>query len=495
MSAAAAAARSAPLLRLPLRVPRLCARRARSLASLHARHDASASAQPLSPPHPHAPLPRPITPRPLLLQQHSPLSPASVATEILEASTDQPYRVFRHRRPFKLHLGGELPEFQIAFETWGELNEKKDNVVLVTTGLSAASHAKSNVTNPKAGWWEKFIGPGLSIDTTKFHVICTNVIGGCFGSTGPSSINPATGHEYGPDFPMLTIWDIVRAQFRLLDGLGIDRLHAVVGSSMGGMVSLAATALFPDRVGRVASISAAARSHPYSIALRHAQRQVLMSDPNWNGGRYYKTGVIPAKGLNLARQIGTITYRSGPEWEVRFGRKRADPTAKPGLGTDFMIESYLEHQGKKWAFDANSLLYLSRAMDMFDMSDRPDFDPNFPETMSKTPQLSPEQEAVVAEEKTVTDYAHTHHLTNGLSTIQCPALVIGVKSDFLIPSWQQKEIALCLQAAGNNDVTHFEIDGVYGHDTFLLDLTNIGSAVKGHLESNVSRSVPGVWFI
>ncbi|KAJ3201325.1 hypothetical protein HDU82_008199 [Entophlyctis luteolus] len=478
-----------PLLRaLPLRQPRLCARRVRTLASLNPQQNPHPYVQPHPHPNvlPHA-VPSPLSITPRALQQHLPFRLPSVVTEILEPDAKKPYHVFGHRRPFKLDLGGELPEFEIAFETWGELSEKKDNVVLLTTGLSAASHAKSNATNPKAGWWEKFIGPGLPLDTTKFHVICTNVLGGCFGSTGPSSINPATGREYGPDFPMLTIWDIARAQFRLLDVLGIDRLHAIVGSSMGGMVSLAATALYPDRVGRVSSISAAARSHPYSIALRHAQRQVLMSDPNWNGGRYYDTGVLPAKGLN----IGTITYRSGPEWEVRFGRKRANPASKPGLGTDFMIESYLEHQGKKWSFDANSLIYLSRAMDMFDMSNHP----NFPKTSSTAPKLLSEQEAAVSEEKVVTDYSHTHYLTNGLSPVQCPALVIGVKSDFLIPSWQQKEIAVCLQAAGNKEVTHFEIDGVYGHDTFLLDLTNIGSAVKGHLESNISKSVPGVWFI
>ncbi|KAJ3067710.1 hypothetical protein HDU99_003408, partial [Rhizoclosmatium hyalinum] len=346
--------------------------------------------------------------------------------------------------------------------------------------------------------------PGLPLDTDKFHIICTNVIGGCYGSTGPSSIDPVASEKsglpvrYGTNFPMVTIWDMMRAQFKLLDGLGIHRVHTVVGSSMGGMLSLAAAAMYPDRVGRVISISAAARSHPYSIALRHMQRSVLMSDPNWLGGHYYDSGVIPAQGLSLARQMGTITYRSGPEWEQRFGRKRKDPKAERTLKTDFMIESYLEHQGNKWVgqYDANSLIYLSRAMDMFDMTDCPSFDPNDPSSVVKQPpRLSAKEEAQLLEDTTVTDYKHTQYLSAGMSSIQCPVLVIGVKSDFLIPSWQQKEIATCLRDAGNKRVTHFEIDGVYGHDTFLLDFTNVGSAVKGHVEIELTHAAPGEWHI
>lgn len=183
------------------------------------------------------------------------------------------YSTYHHQAHFKLVHGGILPEFQIAYETWGKLNEAKDNAILLHTGLSASSHAKSHEKNMKDGWWEKFIGPGYPIDTNRFFVICTNVLGGCYGSTGPSSIDPSNGERYGTRFPIITIFDMVRAQFRLLDNLGIQRLHASVGSSMGGMQSLAAAALHPDRVGRVVSISGAARSHPYSIALRHTQRQ------------------------------------------------------------------------------------------------------------------------------------------------------------------------------------------------------------------------------
>jgi len=180
---------------------------------------------------------------------------------------------FRSRQPLLLDWGGILPEFNIAYETWGTLNADKSNAILLHTGLSASSHAHSTETNTKPGWWEKFIGPGKPLDTDKYFVICTNVIGGCYGSTGPSSLDPANGQRYATRFPILTMEDMVRAQFRLLDDLGIEKLYASVGSSMGGMQSLAAGTLFPERVGRVVSISGCARSHPYSIAMRHTQRQ------------------------------------------------------------------------------------------------------------------------------------------------------------------------------------------------------------------------------
>lgn len=184
---------------------------------------------------------------------------------------------FHSKQPILLDWGGILPEFNIAYETWGTLNPEKTNAILLHTGLSASSHAHSTETNPKPGWWEKFIGPGKTLDTDKYFVICTNVIGGCYGSTGPSSIDPANGERYATRFPILTMQDMVRAQFRLLDSLGVQKLYASVGSSMGGMQSLAAGTLFPDRVGRIVSISGCARSHPYSIAMRHTQRQGELS--------------------------------------------------------------------------------------------------------------------------------------------------------------------------------------------------------------------------
>jgi homoserine O-acetyltransferase len=187
--------------------------------------------------------------------------------------TSGKHQDFHSKKPLLLDWGGILPEFNIAYETWGQLNKDKSNAILLHTGLSASSHAHSTEANPQPGWWEKFIGPGKPLDTDKYFVICTNVIGGCYGSTGPASIDPANGQRYATRFPILTMEDMVRAQFRLLDGLKIEKLYASVGSSMGGMQSLAAGVLFPERVGRIVSISGCARSHPYSIAMRHTQRQ------------------------------------------------------------------------------------------------------------------------------------------------------------------------------------------------------------------------------
>ncbi|KAL7323796.1 Serine O-succinyltransferase [Mucor circinelloides] len=436
------------------------------------------------------------------------------------------YEKFEYPHPFLLDHGGILPKFDIAYETWGTLNEKKDNAILIHTGLSASSHAKSHAKNTKPGWWEDFIGPGANIDTNKFFVICTNAIGGCYGSTGPSSIDPADGDRYATRFPIVTIFDMIRAQFKLLDHLGIEKLHASVGSSMGGMQSIAAAKLFPERVKRLISISACARSHPYSIALRHTQRQVLMNDPNWNKGFYYKS-IPPHVGMKLAREIATISYRSGPEWELRFGRKRANENQSPALCPDFLIETYLDHQGERFClqYDPNSLLYISKAMDMFDMS-RSEMEklqsqrehnlPKVEEILKRRKQLErPDEEdaRIMAEAcrsvmgtqsalegkedeeeqmskkpagkkrlTTLSSDPATQDLVEGMKGINMPTLVLGVQSDILFPVWQQKEIAECLRASGNHRVTYYELDAMFGHDTFLIDRVSVGGAIKGHLE-------------
>ncbi|KAI8052203.1 Alpha/Beta hydrolase protein [Syncephalis plumigaleata] len=413
------------------------------------------------------------------------------------------YELFKYKGdPFVMDYGGQLSHFQLAYETWGKLSSDKSNAILLHTGLSASSHARSHTKNTAPGWWEKFIGPGRPLDTDKFFIICTNVLGGCYGSTGPSSINPSTGERYATRFPIITIFDMVRAQFRLLDHLGIQRLHASVGASMGGMQSLAAANLFPDRVGRLITISACARSHPYSIALRHTQRQVLMSDQNWNKGHYYG-GVPPHIGMKLAREIATITYRSGPEWEKRFGRKRSDDTMEPAMCPDFLIETYLDHQGERFClqYDANSWLYISKAMDMFDLSASSQERINkrrqrgtdnasgsfVLDATSSTKRAScsslntlPSMDSIL--DTSANDLAD---LIRGMSSIQMPTLVLGVQSDILFPHWQQREIAQCLREAGNRNITHYELDAIYGHDTFLIDVVTVGAAVKGHLENQI----------
>ncbi|KAI9837761.1 MAG: hypothetical protein M1819_006695 [Sarea resinae] len=445
---------------------------------------------------------------------------------------------FHTTQPLLLDWGGVLPEFDIAYETWGRLNRDKSNVILLHTGLSASSHAHSTEANPKPGWWEKFIGPGGPLDTDKYFIICTNVIGGCYGSTGPSSIDPANGERYATRFPILTMEDMVRAQFRLLDGLGVDKLYASVGSSMGGMQSLAAGVLFPSRVGKIVSISGCARSHPYSIAMRHTQRQVLMMDPHWSRGFYYAPNIPPHIGMKLAREIATVTYRSGPEWEQRFGRARADPSKPPALCPDFLIETYLDHAGEKWCleYDANSFLYVSKAMDLFDLglehrqkmearrkeheamltasaaaaaagtttpttTTTPPAAPQtcnltlpeipYQETEQDMPDLSspaPTTPSPSPSSSTTTPPAQPpQDLIAGLSPLKHHrTLILGVASDILFPSWQQREIATTLRAAGNvAGVTHVELPehvSMFGHDSFLLDLEHVGGEVGRFLD-------------
>jgi homoserine O-acetyltransferase len=356
------------------------------------------------------------------------------------------YETFHSAQAFVCEWGGVLPEITLAYETWGERSASGDNSVLVHTGLSASSHARSHARNPSPGWWEDFIGPGAALDTDRFHIICSNVLGGCYGSTGPASRRPDSGQPWATDFPIVSVGDMVRAQLLLLDHLGIEKLHAAIGASLGGMQSLMLAALAPQRVDRIVSISAAIGSHPQSIALRFVQRQALMSDPEWRGGRYYGVS-FPHRGQKVARQIGAITYRSGPEWEKRFGRERIADTT-PRLGEDFQVESYLAHQGEKFClqYDANSYLYISKAMDLFDLS------------------------ALDADGQPYVE------------RIVCPSQVIGVTSDLLFPIWQQREVARYLK---KNDapVTFLEIDAPYGHDTFLVEREKVGNPVKRYLEA------------
>jgi len=408
--------------------------------------------------------------------------------------TPQEYKTYIHSTPFSTVYGGSLPSFDIAYETWGTLSPSKDNVILLHTGLSASSHAASNELHPAEGWWEKFIGPGKALDTNQFFVICTNVLGGCYGSTGPSSMNPATRTHYGTNFPILSIFDMVRAQFHLLDHLGIDKLYASVGSSMGGMLSLAAGWLHPDRVCKIVSISGTARTSPGSIAMRFAQRSVLMADPNWKNGFYYD-GLPPHTGMKLARQIATITYRSGPEWDQRFGRKlrpqnsNGEPFKSPALCPDFLIETYLDHQGEQFClkYDANSLIYVSKAMDLFDMT------ASALEVLDCTPGTSTGPVSASEGTRMMTTHskshppppnppAHLDDLAAGLRPLaQVPILVLGVQSDILFPVEQQREVADALRMAGNNMVRYYELGGVWGHDTFLLDVQNVGGAIRGFL--------------
>ncbi|KAI3380038.1 hypothetical protein SNEBB_002048 [Seison nebaliae] len=365
------------------------------------------------------------------------------------------YQLFHEKKEFPLYYGEKLPELKVAYETWGKLNKDRSNTVLLFTGLSATSHAKSNDGNPEDGWWENFIAPGSAIDPEKYFIICMNHIGGCYGSIGPSSTDCKTNRPFGSRFPMLNVRDFVESQFRVLDHLGISKVHAVIGSSLGGMCSMMATKMYPDRINRAVTISACGKSHPSSIALRHLARQSIVTDNDWQNGDYYNTGRWPEKGMKLAREIASMTYRSGPEWEIRFGTKKTksfDGTGPKMNELSFQIEQYLKYQGEKFCtkYDPNSLIIISKAMDLFSLSED-----------------------------------STKSLDASCCEIKCPILVIGVNSDILFPVTQQRELADCLTASGNTFVTYYEVDSMYGHDTFLLDINCVGTAVKGFLDTKL----------
>ena len=332
---------------------------------------------------------------------------------------------------------GHLESPTIVYETWGELNFQRDNGVLLFTGLSPSAHAASSEVDPSSGWWEQMVGESKPIDTTKYFVICINSLGSCFGSTGPTSINPETGERYRLDFPVLTIEDIARGGHEVVKSLGLNRLHSVVGASMGGMTSIAYAILFPEIAESVVSISGSARAAPFAISLRSLQREIIQSDPIWNEGNYDVTEE-PVLGMRLARKLGMLTYRSAAELEQRFGRELIPEERQTGesFGLDFEVESYLEAHANKFigTFDANCYLYLSRAMDLFDVAD------------------------------------HGGSVEHGLAKVGASrALIIGVETDLLFPISHQQRIADGLED-GKREVIFHSLESIQGHDAFLVDM-------------------------
>lgn len=346
---------------------------------------------------------------------------------------------------FELESGATIESPVTAFETWGELRTDAPNAVLLTTGLTPTAHAARHDPDDAPGWWEDMVGPGKPLDTDRWFVVCCNVLGGCHGSTGPASTDPATGRPYALSFPVVTLRDMMRLQRGLLEHLGATRLRAVLGSSLGGMLALEYAALFPDTTARVAAISASGMTHPFAIALRHVQRGAVRLDPAYRDGDYYGHAP-PAAGLALAREIGTITYRSDLEWSRRFGRTWRDGGLY-SLDGRFEIESYLAHQGEKYPrfYDANSYIYLSRAMDLHDLGrDR-------------------------------------GGLQAGVARIRARALLIGVTTDVLIPPFEVVELADAFTAAGNPAEFHM-LDLDTGHDSFLIHPETFGPPLRRFLE-------------
>ena len=344
---------------------------------------------------------------------------------------------------------GSLESPVIAYETLGRLNASRDNAVLVFTGLSPSAHIASSPADPSTGWWEDMVGPDKPIDTNRYFVICVNSLGSCFGSAGPASLDPATGDYYRLDFPVLCVEDIANGGALVLDHLGVNILHTVVGASMGGMTALAFALQHTERSRGLLSISSAGRSVAFSIALRSLQREIIRTDPAWKNGQY-DLARGPISGMRLARKLGMITYRSAAEWSERFGRERAtgEPPAHHPFGIDFEVESYLEAHANRFigSFDANCYLYLSRAMDLFDVAD------------------------------------HGGSLQQGLRRLQVQrALVIGVESDFLFPLHQQEELATVLNSCVE-DVEFKRLPSIQGHDSFLVDMDRFRPAVAGFFE-------------
>jgi homoserine O-acetyltransferase/O-succinyltransferase len=344
-------------------------------------------------------------------------------------------KIVRLPGPFQMRNGGVLPRVDIAYETWGRLSPARDNVLLLTTGLSPSAHARSSAEDPSPGWWEEMVGPGQAIDTDRFYVICVNSLGSPHGSTSAASVDPRTGDLYRLTFPVLTIEDIATAAHEALHALELPRVRAVVGPSMGGMTALAYSMMFPQEVDALAVISGAARATPFAIALRSVQREAIRSDPDWRQGAYEPPG--PVNGLRIARKLGLITYRSAAEWRERFRRERV--AVRPGegaFGIEFEIEAYLETNARKFigTFDANCYLYLSRSMDLFDVAE------------------------------------HGGSLEAGLARVRAAdALVIGVESDFLFPIDQQEELAHLLDRGGRR-VRFAPLPSIQGHDAFLVDM-------------------------
>ncbi len=349
--------------------------------------------------------------------------------------------------PLPLDGGGELARVEVAYETYGALNADRSNAILLCHALTGDQYvASSHPITGKPGWWERMVGPGKPIDTDRFHVICANVIGSCMGSTGPASEAP-DGRPHAMRFPVITIRDMVRAHVGLLDALGIERLHAVVGGSMGGMQALSLAANWPDRAERVLVIASTSRHSAQNIAFHELGRQAIMADPRWNGGDYYG-GEAPDNGLAVARMAAHITYLSEEALTEKFGRNLQDRDAKTfGFDADFQVESYLRYQGSGFTrrFDANSYLYITRAMDYFDLAEE-----------------------------------HGGRLADAFAGTNARFCLVSFDSDWLYPTSESRYVVHALNAAGAA-VSFVELSAPHGHDSFLLDVPALDRVVGGFL--------------
>ena len=371
---------------------------------------------------------------------NAPQHPSSVGPVVAQKA--------RFDAPLKLRSGATLPSYEIAYETYGELNAARSNAVLVCHALNASHHVAGFYEDDKSnvGWWDNLVGPGKPLDTNRFFVIGSNYLGSCFGSTGPASVNPATGKPWGADFPVVTVEDWVESQARLADRLGIERFAAVMGGSLGAMQALQWTLSYPARVRHALVIAAAPRLSAQNIAFNEVARQAIMTDPDFHGGHYYDHGVVPARGLRIARMIGHITYLSNDAMMEKFGRVLRRGALGFDFDIDFEIESYLRYQGEKFStyFDANTYLRITKALDYFDPA---------------------------------ADFGGD--LTAALARAEAQFLVVSFKSDWRFAPERSREIVRGL-LDNRKIVSYLEIDAPGGHDAFLLEDARYHAALKAY---------------
>lgn len=363
-------------------------------------------------------------------------------------------------QPLPLELGGELSSYSLAYETWGELSPDRENVVVILHALSGSSHAFSSRWDSQPGWWEGLVAEGSPIHPERSFIICANLLGGCYGSTGPSSVDPRTGRRYGATFPQLTTVDMIQALRRLLVALGCNKPLTLMGGSLGGMLALEWAVRWPDEVKNTIALVAPGKSSPQAIAFRSVQRDAILADPDWNQGECYE-GRFPQRGLALARKIGMITYRSAEEFDERFARAERDRRAH-FLEGRFEIQSYLDYQGRKFCdrFDPNTYLYFSRAMDLYDLS-----------------RGTGAREAALRE-------------------VQARVLLLAVDSDLLVRSAEALEVHEALLGAGK--ISRFELlHSIHGHDAFLIELDQIRAHLRSFLQPHTPprrcEATPGAW--
>jgi homoserine O-acetyltransferase len=386
------------------------------------------------------------------IQPHASTLPATGAWRPGDPLGQRQFMQMAVDRPFVLEGGGQLHQLTVAFETWGTLDDDRSNAVLVCHALTGDSHASGPAGDghPTPGWWDDVVGPGKAIDTERWYVVCANVLGGCQGTSGPASPRPDRPGRYGPDFPVVTMRDIVRTQARLADALGVARWHAVVGGSMGGMQVLEWGVMYPERVDRLVAIATCTAATAQQIAWWSTGRRAIALDPKWRNGRYYdaEPGDGPHAGLALARMVSQVTFRSDDVFTDRFGRVPVEPLAgRFELWQRFEVERYLDYHGAKLArrFDANSYLLLTKAMDLHDLA------------------------------------RGRGSLRAALGRIAAPVLSMGITSDILYPEYQQRELTEGIVAAGGTASFH-EIDSPHGHDAFLIDHHQVAAALVPFLE-------------